>query len=171
MWYPVMPLGTLLLQRTEVRAKTPALSSAASRETQRTPFQPPLGKRMIHRSENEGFQLQRPSLHEEICTPTGSASCTPACTWCLVDSRTWEPSGSSASVDSSVIPLPLPGSIDRVVLWFVAHAGQSMVLATMSICGSLVGGYTTWDVERRGREAARRSDSPRPHSRADSRFW
>jgi hypothetical protein len=32
-----------------------------------------------------------------------------------------------AVVDSSVIPLPLPGSTDLVLLWFVAHNGKSMV--------------------------------------------
>jgi membrane protein YqaA with SNARE-associated domain len=65
-----------------------------------------------------------------------------------------------AVVDSSVIPLPLPGSTDLVLLWAVAHAGNPWLLATMAIAGSLVGGYTTWDVGRRGGEAALRRYVP-----------
>ncbi|MGA2728619.1 MAG: VTT domain-containing protein [Terracidiphilus sp.] len=65
-----------------------------------------------------------------------------------------------AVVDSSVIPLPLPGSTDLVLLWLVAHAGNPWLLATMAIAGSLVGGYTTWDVGRRGGEAALRRHVP-----------
>ena len=65
-----------------------------------------------------------------------------------------------AVVDSSVIPLPLPGSTDLVLLWFVAPAGNPWLLATMAVAGSLVGGYTTWDVGRRGGEAALRRYVP-----------
>jgi membrane protein YqaA with SNARE-associated domain len=65
-----------------------------------------------------------------------------------------------AVVDSSVIPLPLPGSTDLVLLWLVAHGGDPWLLAAMAILGSLVGGYTTWDVGRRGGEAALRRHVP-----------
>ncbi|MGA7110810.1 MAG: VTT domain-containing protein [Terracidiphilus sp.] len=65
-----------------------------------------------------------------------------------------------AVVDSSVIPLPLPGSTDLVLLWLVAHGGDPWFLAAMAILGSLVGGYTTWDVGRRGGEAALRRYVP-----------
>lgn len=61
---------------------------------------------------------------------------------------------SVAVVDSSVIPLPLPGSTDLLLLWLVAHSGNPWVLATMAISGSILGGYITWDVGRRGGEAA-----------------
>jgi len=61
---------------------------------------------------------------------------------------------SVAVVDSSVIPLPLPGSTDLLLLWLVAHAGNPWILGAVAIAGSLVGGYTTWDVGRRGGEAA-----------------
>ena len=55
-----------------------------------------------------------------------------------------------AVVDSSVIPLPLPGSTDLLLLWLVAHRGNQWLLASMAISGSLLGGYTTWNVGRRG---------------------
>jgi membrane protein YqaA with SNARE-associated domain len=57
-------------------------------------------------------------------------------------------------VDSSVIPLPLPGSTDLLLLWLVAHGGSPWLLTSMAISGSLLGGYTTWNVGRRGGEAA-----------------
>ena len=59
-----------------------------------------------------------------------------------------------AVIDSSVIPLPLPGSTDLLLLWLVAHSGDPWLLTSMAISGSLVGGYTTWDVGRRGGEDA-----------------
>jgi membrane protein YqaA with SNARE-associated domain len=57
-------------------------------------------------------------------------------------------------VDSSVIPLPLPGSTDLLLLWLVAHRGDPWLLAPCAIAGSIVGGYTTWLIGRRGGEAA-----------------
>ena len=59
-----------------------------------------------------------------------------------------------AIVDSSVIPLPLPGSTDLVLLSLVAYGGIPWILAPMAIAGSLIGGYITWDVGRRGGETA-----------------
>lgn len=66
-----------------------------------------------------------------------------------------------AVIDSSVVPLPLPGSTDLVLLWLVAHGGSPWTLGAMAIGGSLVGGYTTWDVGRRGGETALRRYVPR----------
>jgi len=67
---------------------------------------------------------------------------------------------SVAVIDSSVIPLPLPGSTDLLLLWLVAHAGNPWLLGSVAIAGSLVGGYTTWDIGRRGGEAALRRYIP-----------
>jgi membrane protein YqaA with SNARE-associated domain len=67
---------------------------------------------------------------------------------------------SVAVVDSSVIPLPLPGSTDLLLLWLVAHNGNPWLLATMAIAGSILGGYITWDVGRKGGEAALRHYVP-----------
>jgi membrane protein YqaA with SNARE-associated domain len=67
---------------------------------------------------------------------------------------------SVAVVDSSPIPLPLPGSTDLLLLWLVAHRGNPWLLGPMAIAGSLLGGYTTWQVGRKGGEAALRRYVP-----------
>jgi membrane protein DedA with SNARE-associated domain len=63
-----------------------------------------------------------------------------------------------AVVDSSVIPLPLPGSTDLLLLLLTAHRGstvQSAVwLAFCAFAGSIVGGYLTWQAGRKGGEMA-----------------
>jgi len=65
-----------------------------------------------------------------------------------------------AIVDSSFIPLPIPGSTDLLLLWLVAHNGNPWLLTAMAIVGSLVGGYATWDLGRRGGEEALRRHVP-----------
>jgi len=65
-----------------------------------------------------------------------------------------------AVVDSSVIPLPLPGSTDLLLLWLVAHGGNPWLLASYAIAGSILGGYTTWQIGRSGGEAALRNYVP-----------
>lgn len=59
-----------------------------------------------------------------------------------------------AVIDSSVIPLPLPGTTDLLLLWLVAHSGAPWLLASIAIAGSLLGGYTTWQIGRRGGKPA-----------------
>lgn len=63
---------------------------------------------------------------------------------------------SVAVVDSSVIPLPVPGSTDLLLLWLVAHGGDPWLLAAGAVAGSLLGGYSTWQVGRKGGESALR---------------
>ncbi len=65
-----------------------------------------------------------------------------------------------AVVDSSVIPIPLPGSTDLLLLWLVAHSGNPLLLASIAIASSLLGGYTTWHIGRRGGEATLRRYVP-----------
>jgi len=65
-----------------------------------------------------------------------------------------------AVIDSSVIPLPSPGSTDLLLLWLVSHSGNPWLLAPCAIAGSMLGGYTTWDAGRRGGEAALRRHVP-----------
>jgi membrane protein YqaA with SNARE-associated domain len=67
---------------------------------------------------------------------------------------------SVAVLDSSVIPLPLPGSTDLLLLWLVAHSGDPWLLAPCAIAGSILGGYTTWQIGRSGGEAALRHYVP-----------
>jgi membrane protein YqaA with SNARE-associated domain len=67
---------------------------------------------------------------------------------------------SVAVIDSSVIPLPLPGSTDLLLLWLVAHSGDPWSLTLCAISGSILGGYSTWYIGRRGGEAALRSYVP-----------
>ncbi|MFZ1939998.1 MAG: VTT domain-containing protein [Terracidiphilus sp.] len=67
---------------------------------------------------------------------------------------------SVAVIDSSPIPLPLPGSTDLLLLWLVAYGGDPWLLAAFAIAGSLVGGYATWNLGRRGGEEALRRYVP-----------
>jgi len=67
---------------------------------------------------------------------------------------------SVAVIDSSVIPLPLPGSTDLLLLWLVAHSGDPWLLAPCAVAGSILGGYTTWHIGRRGGEEALRQYVP-----------
>ncbi len=62
-----------------------------------------------------------------------------------------------AVVDPSVIPLPLPGSTDLLLLWLVAHSGNPWFLATMAISGSLLGADTPPGMS--GAEGAKRLSS------------
>ena len=63
-----------------------------------------------------------------------------------------------AIVDSSVIPIPLPGSTDLVLLLLAAFRSQSIaspiIFASCAFAGSVIGGYTTWAAGKKGGEAA-----------------
>src|ERR1700691_2818963 len=67
-----------------------------------------------------------------------------------------------AVIDSSVIPLPIPGSTDLLLLWMVAHGGVPWLLAPIAIVGSLLGGYTTWRLGKSGGEQSLRHYVPAP---------
>jgi membrane protein YqaA with SNARE-associated domain len=47
-----------------------------------------------------------------------------------------------------------------LLLWLVAYSGNPWLLAPCAIAGSILGGYTTWDIGRRGGEAALRRYVP-----------
>jgi membrane protein YqaA with SNARE-associated domain len=57
-------------------------------------------------------------------------------------------------LDSSIIPLPVPGTTDLLLLWLVSHNGNPWEMACCAIAGSLVGGYTSWHLGKKGGEAA-----------------
>ena len=63
-----------------------------------------------------------------------------------------------AVIDSSVIPIPLPGSTDLVLLLLTAFRSQSIaspiIFASCAFAGSVMGGYTTWATGKKGGEAA-----------------
>ena len=63
-----------------------------------------------------------------------------------------------AIVDSSVIPIPLPGSTDLVLLLLAAFRSQSIaspiIFASCAFAGSVICGYTTWAAGKKGGEAA-----------------
>jgi membrane protein YqaA with SNARE-associated domain len=67
-----------------------------------------------------------------------------------------------AVFDSSIIPLPIPGSTDLLLLWLISHNHDPWLMVSASILGSLIGGYTTWHLGRKGGEKAlQRWVSPR----------
>lgn len=68
-----------------------------------------------------------------------------------------------AIIDSSVIPLPIPGSTDLLLLFLVAHRGNTLLLVASAVAGSILGGYTTWHLGKKGGEAALQRYVPRRH--------
>jgi membrane protein YqaA with SNARE-associated domain len=56
-------------------------------------------------------------------------------------------------LDASIIPLPLPGSTDLLMLLLAANQGNPWLLAAAAISGSLIGGYLTWSAGSKGGEA------------------
>ena len=56
-------------------------------------------------------------------------------------------------IDSSIIPLPLPGSTDLLVLLLAANQGNPWLLTAAAISGSMIGGYLTWSAGKKGGEA------------------
>jgi membrane protein YqaA with SNARE-associated domain len=65
-----------------------------------------------------------------------------------------------AVLDSSVVPLPLPGSTDLLVLWLVSHGGSPWPIVLAAVAGSVVGGHTTWHVGWKSGQAALRRYVP-----------
>ncbi len=59
-----------------------------------------------------------------------------------------------AVVDSSVIPMPVPGSTDLLLLWLVSHRSNPWAMLACAVAGSLVGGYITFQIGKKGGDAA-----------------
>ena len=63
-----------------------------------------------------------------------------------------------AVVDSSVVPIPLPGSTDLVLLLLTAFRSSSITspveFASCAFAGSIIGGYLAWAAGKKGGEAA-----------------
>ena len=56
-------------------------------------------------------------------------------------------------IDASVIPLPLPGSTDLLVLLLAARHTAVWLLVLSAVSGSVLGGYLTWSAGKKGGEA------------------
>lgn len=65
-----------------------------------------------------------------------------------------------AMIDSSPVPLPVPGTTDLLVLWLVSHKGNPFLLASCAIAGAIVGGTLGWRLGKRGGEAALKKRVP-----------
>jgi membrane protein YqaA with SNARE-associated domain len=73
-----------------------------------------------------------------------------------------------AIVDSSPVPLPLPGSTDFLLLLLVSHRGNPFLLTACATAGSAIGGYLTWSTGKKGGDALlERSVSPRFRKRLE----
>jgi membrane protein YqaA with SNARE-associated domain len=59
-----------------------------------------------------------------------------------------------STIDSSIIPLPLPGSTDLLLILLVIHRANPVFAAVAAIAGSILGGYFTWSAGAKGGEAA-----------------
>jgi membrane protein YqaA with SNARE-associated domain len=58
-----------------------------------------------------------------------------------------------ALIDSSPIPLPVPGSTDALILLLGSHGEMPWLLALSGVAGSVLGGYLTWKTGKKGGEA------------------
>ncbi len=57
-------------------------------------------------------------------------------------------------LDAAIIPLPLPGSGDLLIVLLCAQPGSHpVVIALLAIVTSVLGGYTTWKAGQKGGEA------------------
>lgn len=71
-----------------------------------------------------------------------------------------------SAVDASIIPLAIPGSTDLMLLWLIAHGANPSLYVACAVVGSLIGGYTTWHLGKKGgEEALKRYVSPRLQKR------
>jgi membrane protein YqaA with SNARE-associated domain len=55
-----------------------------------------------------------------------------------------------AIADSSVVPVPLTGSSDLILLWSVARNGNPWLLAATIVSGSTLGGFSRWELGKVG---------------------
>ncbi len=58
-----------------------------------------------------------------------------------------------AVIDSSPIPLPLPGSTDLLLLLLILNGANIFLVTAAAIAGSAVGGYSCWVTGSKGGEA------------------
>jgi membrane protein YqaA with SNARE-associated domain len=73
-------------------------------------------------------------------------------------------------IDSSIIPLPVPGSTDLLLILLVAHRGDPVLAAVAATVGSILGGYLTWATGEKGGEAALHRYLPKRFGRRLSKW-
>lgn len=57
-------------------------------------------------------------------------------------------------VDASIIPLAIPGSTDLLLLWLIARGANPWLYVACAVSGSLLGGFTTWRLGKKGGQEA-----------------
>jgi membrane protein YqaA with SNARE-associated domain len=75
-----------------------------------------------------------------------------------------------SAIDSSIIPLPVPGSSDLLLILLVAHHANPVLMAVAAILGSILGGYLTWGTGSKGGEAALHRYLPKRFAQRLSRW-
>jgi membrane protein YqaA with SNARE-associated domain len=63
-------------------------------------------------------------------------------------------------IDATIIPLAIPGSTDLLLLWLISRGANPYLLVSSAVAGSLLGGWTTWRLGKKGGEAAIRRYVP-----------
>lgn len=69
-----------------------------------------------------------------------------------------------SAIDASIIPLPIPGSTDLLLLYLVSRRANAWVMALAATAGSLLGGYLSWKAGEKGGEAAIDHHAPKRFS-------
>lgn len=65
-----------------------------------------------------------------------------------------------AALDSSVVPLPVPGATDFLLLLLASRRGNVWELLGCAMTGAMVGGLTTWRIGNKGGQKALRRYVP-----------
>ncbi len=76
----------------------------------------------------------------------------------------------AAVLDSSPIPLPVPGTTDLLILLLVVHKSSPWLVVALAVAGSVIGGFLTWSAGKKGGEAALSRYVPRRFARPIQRW-
>lgn len=76
----------------------------------------------------------------------------------------------AALLDSSPIPLPVPGTTDLLILLLVVHKSSPWLLVPLAVAGSVTGGFLTWSAGKKGGEAALARYLPRRFAKPIQRW-
>jgi membrane protein YqaA with SNARE-associated domain len=66
-----------------------------------------------------------------------------------------------SALDASLIPLPVPGSTDVLIVLLAARHSSPLLLVASAVAGSVLGGYLTWSTGKKGGEAMLEKHVPR----------